>query len=94
VKTGRKEHHARIKPIYFDVSDCTGGFHGVDLFILKGGKNNMNSQEMLKVTLKEDEYFHNQAELGKEADWIILKKHDGYLLTQKQYDKLIKGGTK
>jgi len=61
----------------------------------------MNSQEMLKATLKEDEYFHNQAGLGETPDWIILKKHDGYLLTQKQYDKLNcmisrlpRGGTK
>jgi len=51
----------------------------------------MNSQEMLKATLKEDEYFHNQAELGETPDWIILKKHGGYMLTQKQYEKL-RGG--
>ena len=51
----------------------------------------MDSKIMLKTQIEKDSYFHNQAELGETPDWIILKKHDGYLLTQKQYDKLIRG---
>jgi hypothetical protein len=52
----------------------------------------VNSFEMLKAPLKDDEYFHNRAPYNRPPKWEKRQKINGYMLTQKQYDEAVRNG--